>query len=388
MLVTHLPMKAELRRHKELRGKPVIITQSSGSKRLVLDRSPEAGEVTAGMPLQEALSRCKDATLLQADEPYYLEVFDLVIELLMQRSPLVEKAELGRAYVGLEGLEEMYGGEARLIVSLLQAVPHDLNPRIGLATGKFPAYVAAMVSDISQATRVPDDVAGFLREFPIDLLPVSWENKLRLHRFGLHTVGQLASLPIGSVQAQFGSEGRRVWKLANGIDDSPLLAYKQEEAVNEYLSFSSPTTTMHAIMLAVETLLGRAFAHPALGGKSVRTVVMESQVFRKPPWTRRFAFKEPVRGKEKALFALKGTLEAMTLPGPLEDMKLTLSGLTGESGIQAGLFSDIRRQEQLRSMMWQLEARLGCKPPIYRVREMEPWSGIPERRQALVPFAP
>jgi hypothetical protein len=36
----------------------------------------------------------------------------------------------------------------------------------------------------------------------------------------------------------------------------------------------------------------------------------------------------------------------------------------------------------------QLGARLGVQPPIYHVREVEPWSRLPERRQALVPFSP
>ena len=81
-------------------------------------------------------------------------------------------------------------------------------------------------------------------------------------------------------------------------------------------------------------------------------------------------------------------LESATFPGPLEDMKLTLAGLTGESGAQASLFSDVRKQEQLREMMRQLEARLGGKPPIYQVREIEPWSRVPERRRALVQYEP
>ena len=388
VLITHLPMKAELRRRVELQRKPVIITESLGSKQIVMDRSPEVKGVIAGMPLQEALSRSKAATLLQADGPYYYEVHDTVVGRLAQRSPLVEGAELGCAYVGLDGLNEMYGGEARLVTSLLQAVPHGLNPRIGLAEGKFPAYMAAVLSDGGRATRVSDDVAGFLEGLSVDLLPISWHNKCRLHRFGLHTMGHLARLPMGSVQAQFGPEGRVAWELANGIDNSPLLPYRYEEAVSEYLTFPSPATTLPAVMLAVETLLGRGFAHAVLRHKGVCTVTIESRVFRKPPWARRFAFKEPVNGKEKAYFTLKGTLETVTITGPLEDMKLTLSGFTGEAGRQGSLLPDVRRQNQLRETMRQLEARLGCKPPIYRVREVEPWSRLPERRQALVQFDP
>ena len=142
ILITHLPIKAELRRYPELRRRPVIITESYGSKELVLDSSSEARGVTSGMPLQEAVSRCKNATLLQADTPHYEAAFDGINRSLEQRSPLVEKAELGCAYVGLDGLEAMYGDEARRIASLLQAVPEEFNPRSGVAGGKVPAYVA------------------------------------------------------------------------------------------------------------------------------------------------------------------------------------------------------------------------------------------------------
>ena len=66
LLVTHMPVKAELKRRPELRQKPVVITESYGSKALVLDSSPKARGVASGMPLAEAMSRCKDAVLLQA----------------------------------------------------------------------------------------------------------------------------------------------------------------------------------------------------------------------------------------------------------------------------------------------------------------------------------
>ena len=164
MLITHLAMKAELRRYPELRRRPVVITKTHGSQQVVLDSSPEAKGIADGMPLQEALSRCKPAALLEADEPYYQAAFDEIIGSLEQRSPLVEKSELGCGYVGLDGLETMYGGEARLITSLLQAIPGDFNPRIGVAEGKFPAYVAEVITGGGQATKVPADVEIVIAE--------------------------------------------------------------------------------------------------------------------------------------------------------------------------------------------------------------------------------
>jgi DNA polymerase-4 len=388
VLVTHLPVKAEVRRYPELRGKPVVITESYGSKDLVLDSSPQARGLTPGMPLQEAMAQCKEAVLLQADSPHYNDAFDNLVRSLEMRSPLVEKAGMGCAYVGLEGLDLMYGGEARVIASMIQAAPQEFNPRVGVAGGKFPAYVAAATAEGGRATRVPQDVAGFLSGLSVNLLPLSWENKTRLQRFGIYTLGQLADLPIGAVQAQLGTQGRRAWELAGGLDSSPLVAHRSEPTVEESLSFPSPVVTWHPILTALEVLLGRAFARPELGGRYVRSATLESRVFRRPPWVKRFTFKEALSNKERALFALKSRMDSLSLPGPLEDMKLTLAGFTGESGIQTNLFSDVRKQEQLKEMMRQLEVHLGGKPPIYQMKEIEPWSRIPERRQVLVPFDP
>ena len=389
VLITHLPMKAELMRRPDLRDRPVIVTEGPDSKEVVLDSSPEARGVVPGMPLQEAMSRSKAAVLLRADASHYESVFNKMIASLCQRSPLVEKGEMGCAYVGLDGLEKMYGGETRLVASMFNAVPQNLNPRVGVASGKFMAYVAALSGRRGQATRVSEGgAAGFLRDLTVDALPLPWEDRTRLRRFGVHTIGHLAAMEFGPIQAQFGPAGRRAWELANGRDLSPLVPHKAIDAVNEYLTFPMPTITLDVLLVATELLLGRAFARPVLRSRYVRMATLEAKVMLGAPWVRGVAFRDAVGGKEMAARTLRATLDGTALPGPLEDLGLTLSGFTGESGIQASLFSDMRRQEQLREMMRQMEVRLRAKPPVFKVKDIEPWSRIPERRQALVQFDP
>jgi DNA polymerase-4 len=363
VLTTHLPIKAELRRHPELQNKPVIIAQELGSRRVVLDWSPQARGIAQGVPLQEALALCKDFTLLEADEPYYQAVFSEILDSLGQRSPLVEGAVLGCAYVGLDGLELMYGSEARLTTALLQAVHPGFNPRVGVAQGKFPAYLTAITSRAGRATRVSEEVADVLAGFSVNFLPLPWEIKMRLRRFGLRTLGQVACLSPGSMQAQFGVEGLKAWQLANGIGHSPLVPRRFDEVISESLTFPSPTFTLLAILIAIESLLARAFSRPEVKGKYARSVIVESNILHRSPWVRQFPFKEAVGSKERAMFVIKNALESIRLPGPLEDMKLTLSGLTGQSGIQSSLFPEVRKREQLRDTVHQLEVQLGGRPP-------------------------
>ena len=89
LLITHLAMKSEFARNPELLNKPVIITESQVSHQIVLARSPEAHGITEGMSTQEALSRCRSATLVEADHSYYEATFNTVIEAIEQHSPAV-----------------------------------------------------------------------------------------------------------------------------------------------------------------------------------------------------------------------------------------------------------------------------------------------------------
>lgn len=388
VLATHLPIKAELARRPELLDRPVMIVREQGARRFVLDHSPQTRGVARGMPLQEARSVCQEAVLLEADQSHYQAAFEEMLQALEQRSPLVEAADLGCAYVGLDGLEPMYGGEARLTLALLQAMPADYNPRVGLAFGKFPAYLAAATSDPGRATRVGENVTEFLGRFSINLLPISWEGKARLFHLGLHNLGQIAGQPVGAMQAQLGFEGLRAWELARGVDRRPLVPGKSEEVVRESLTFPSPVITRSGILLAAESLLVRAFARREARGKYARSITLESQVLHHPPWVRHFAYKQAVGSAGRALFVIKNALESVSLPGPLEDLQLTLLGLTGESGIQGSLFSDVRRQEQLRETVRQLQVRWGGRIPIYQARDFQPWSPIPERQKVLVQLDP
>ena len=386
--ISHLPMKAELRRTPILRGKRVLVVARSDRGPEVLDFSPQVERVSPGMPLREAMSRCEGAALVEADEPYYDRLFDRIVEALLDRSPLVEKGGLGCAFVDMRGTGELYGGDEGMVDAVLGAVPRGFGPRVGLAESKFPAYAAAIGSRPGHATNVPEDTAAFLADLPVGLLPLSWEERTRLHRFSLRTLGQVAALGVGPMQAQFGARGRLFWELANGIDNRPFAPVRQHEAVTEFLMFPVPATSMLAILPAVDVLLGRLLSHPSLRGKYLRSVSIQANVLNRAAWTKRLAFKSPVNRKEAALFALKNSLEDARIPGPLEDIRMTVSEAAGESGTQASLFADVRKQQQLREAMRQLEARLRVRPPIYKVMDLEPWSRLPERRQALVEFVP
>ena len=388
VLIDHLPVKAEVHRAPSLRGRPVVVAKLSGSHRVVLDASPEATNVAAGMGLSEALSACAGATLVEPDPVHYRAVFDAVLSAIEALSADVQEESLGRADVRLKGLELLFGGVDRLAEALLRTVPAHLGARVGVGASRFVASVAAEQAGPGRVRRAPDPAAEFLRPLPVDVLPVPWATIERLKRFGLRTLGQLAALPVGSIQAQFGREGARMWQLATGTDRRPFVPRVSQETVTAAIDFAAPLGTVEAIATAADSLLGQVFATPSMRGRYARACVLSGAVLRAPRWSRRMVFRAPIGSREQAFPLVRTTLEGHPPPGPLEELRLTLSALTGEGGRQESLFLDVRRQQNLEEAVRQLRERLGVQPPLYHVREVEPWSRMPERRQALVPFVP
>ena len=387
VLVKHLPLKIELLRQPALRGKAVLVIEQSGTQKLVIDRSSLAHDTVVGMSLEKALALCPHATLIAADTSLYRERWSRIMDGLEQRSPIVEDADLGLAYVDLRGLEKLYGGEAKLLKAVVDAVPEIYRSQVGVAEGKFPAYAAALQAKPCRAVRVPEHAASFLAPLPVTHLPTSWKIKERFLDFGLNVIGSIAQLPFNTMQGEFGREGARLWRLANGQDDELLVPRRHEETFTCEVAFATPTASLPVIIVALEGLLTRAFTDK-LRGRFARVAFLEGHADNGSAWSKRIGFREPVGSRDRALFILRSRLENLALPGQLETLSLTLSGITGEGGRQEGLFPEMRHQALLDDAIRQLRARLGQRPPIYRVREVEPWSRIPERRRALVAYDP
>ena len=310
VLVTHLRAKVEMGRQPHLKDRAVLVVDRSKGRPLVVDRFPAAAGVAAGMTLEQALSRNADSAVLEADEAAYRRVFHQVLLSLQGISDRVEGAELGTAYVRLDGLEALYGGEDRLVAALLNAVPLGLQPRAGVGDAKFPTLVAARTSPALGTTWVPPDAAGFLAPRPVDLLPIPAAAAAEMHRFGLHTLGDVAAMKREALSDRFGHAGMRAWELSMGRDDSPLIPLKHEESVVEHAALPFISASLELLLAGVDTLLKRAYARPRMRGRYAGGTYLECVLHRARPWDKQVNFKQAVGDWRRASRILRGQLEA------------------------------------------------------------------------------
>ncbi len=396
--IAHWRARLELARRPELAERVGVIVDRSGGRAVVVDHLPAASSLTLGKSLRQALSLHSEATILEADEPYYRQAFEQMLSALDSISDRVEGAELGIGYVGVNGLATMHGGEAELHEALLRAASEYLKPRLGLGPNKFTSLVAAQVPGRvrgrvrgrANVTTVPSDEAAFLAPHSIDLLPCASELKEDLRRFGLATMGAVASQEPQALLDRFGREGRRVWELANGIDERPLRPRAYTEPVTETLSLPTESTSLQLLRAAVDTLLQRVYAQPRMQGRYVETATLTCVLEDAPTWERTFHFKTKLGDWRRTAEIIQARLEVEHPQAPVEAMTITLANLSGASGEQLSFFPDLRhdRERRLLETERQLQARLNGKHSLHRLVEVAPWHPLPELRALQVSIDP
>jgi len=383
VLLPHFPWRCELRRHPALADRPAIVTYTEGSQKLVTDYSPHLEGLRPDMSLQEALARHGEVEMLHADIPYYRSVFNELLDALEQKSPLVEGADPGCVYIGVDGLQLIYPDDNAL-VDAVRGVVTDFAPRLGIAANKFLASLAARYSPPGDFKVLSGAINSFLKDLSCDVLPVSVKSRSKLRDFGLATLGQVAALPPGPFQSQFGPEGKRIWELSRGHDDTPLYPRFMEEVIEESAALPSVTVSLDAILVALESLLARIFAGNTLKGRGIHSLTLWTRSWNAEHWERNINFKEPAMDVRSAVSRIKRILEDYPQPGPVEQAGIKITGLGYPRGRQKSLFSEVRAKDHLAEDIKQLELKLG-NPQVYTVKEVEPWSRIPERRYALTP---
>src|SRR5438094_2128192 len=258
------PLRCETARQPELASLPVALVGPDDARR-VWQLSPLARHagVKPGMTVSQAIGLCPAVKLCEPDPVHYDAQFSRLLAALGQVSPVIEPAELGRAFVGTDGLEGLYGGPASIIEEMqLRIVDCGLrignssvksairNPqseiRVGWGIGKFVSWVAATRARPGEAVIVRSGEEGkFLAAQPLAVLPLDTDTQRRLRQLGIRTLGALAALPEEAVVSQFGRAGRRLWLLAAGRIAERVVGRVAPEPIVAALAFFSAELRYH-----------------------------------------------------------------------------------------------------------------------------------------------
>jgi DNA polymerase IV len=277
--VAHLDADAfyvsiELRRHPELRGKPVIVA-GSGPRAVVTTASYEARRFGVGsaMPASQARRLCPDAVVLPPDFTTYREASRQVMDLVRTHVECVEVVGLDEAYLDVAGLFSPRAAMRRVIAEIKAAT--QLTCSVGIGPNKLVAKVA---SDAEKP-------AGFVvlsREqacarfacSPPGLVPgIGPKTAARLAELGLNTLAAVGAAPEQLLVERFGPNlGRELGRRARFEHDGQIGAARKVVSESRERTFDTdlndPQQMREQLSLMAEELCAGLAAH----GRSGRTI--------------------------------------------------------------------------------------------------------------------
>jgi DNA polymerase-4 len=249
-----------------LRDRPVIVGGSEDQRGVVHTASYEARSrgIRTGMPLVQAKRLCPEAVFLKGNYQHYQASSLVMQDIYLRYTPLVEFTSLDDAYLDLSGTLHLHPPPPELAHCIQQEVFQALHigVSIGIGQNKVIARIASGCKKPKGITYVaPGREREFLKPLPIDELPgVGQVAKEKLSELGIFTIGQLAALPKIILSELFGINGKKMWELANGIDQREVLTRIIPRQISRETTFEEDTTEQSVVTACLQYLTERIAA--------------------------------------------------------------------------------------------------------------------------------
>ena len=311
--------------------------------------------IKTGEPVASALRKCPQLVLARPDFRLYERSSRAFMDICRAYAPVVEKYSIDECFLDMSGTERVYPDPVATAYEIKNKIRDELGftVNVGIGSNKL---LAKMASDFEKPDRVhtlfDDEVEQKLWGLPIrELFTVGRATAERLERANIKTIGALAHADPKWVRDYLGEKmGEHLYRYANGVDDSPVLAEPErakgysnsitleEDVVNE--------SQAHKILLALaDSVTSRMRADGARA--YCVAVTVRGNDFRDKSHQRRLDtatdITDEVYAVAKRLFS-----ELWDRRTPLRLMGLALTNISREGEEQMSLFPDEKKERARR----------------------------------------
>jgi DNA polymerase-4 len=213
-------------------------------------------------------------------------------------TPVVEPLALDEAFLDVSGALRRLGPAAAIAAHIRTQVQQQqgITCSVGVAPCKFVAKIASAHCKPDGLLIVPAaGVLDFLHPLPASALwGVGDRSEEVLTRLGLRTVGDIAHVPLATLQRELGAAvGGHLWALAWGRDERPVVPRREEKSVGAEETFATDVDDAEVIRRELLRLSGRTARALRAAGCVARTISVKLRLASFKTITRSKTLAEP-----------------------------------------------------------------------------------------------
>lgn len=311
LLLSDFRLQAVLRLRPELRAEPVAVVDDRATRGIVLELNhiAEAQGVRVGLPSVQALARCPALVLQPRVLGEEHVVQSILLEVAGSLSPEVEATSEGCCTVDLRTARIAdWNAWSAMAARRLSAL--GVDGRVGVAPNPDLAFLAARRAEPALVVQSP---TAFLSQLALAEIEPPPHLLALLQDWGIHTLGQLTSLPRGDFADRLGPDAERLWQRASGETTRLLRLVRPVEEFVEAFEFEHEIETIEPLLFILRRFLDQLAlrltdAH-RVAAKLVLTLPLEDgQVYE-----RDFTIPSPTADPEMLFRILHTHLETLQL---------------------------------------------------------------------------
>lgn len=258
--VPMFPLAARLRSEPDLLQEAIAITEGNAQNAHVIaaTRRARVKGIRPGLSLAQARSIIPKLIARARDTECERTAQEALFEVAETFSPRVEDAGEGVVFVDITGMARHFKNDE---VELAKAAVHacermGLPARVGIAASKLAARVAAELPQSPTIVEAGKE-SEFLAPLPLARLTPELDAATTLRRWGIDSIGDLASLPENEVASRLGELGRELHYSARGIDPRPLIPRPLPPDFREGMEIEWPLVALEPFLFIANAALDR-----------------------------------------------------------------------------------------------------------------------------------
>jgi len=243
---------------RKLNNIPVLIGGTS-DRGVVAACSYESRQfgIHSGMPMKMARLLCPDAIVIRGNSSVYTKFSEMVTDIIKEQSPLFEKSSIDEFYVDVTGMDKFFGTYQWAKELREKIIKETMLPiSFGLSINKTVSKVGTSEAKPNNFINIPDGFEKpFLAPLSVKKIPMVGEKTYNLLRsMGIEKVKTVQEMPVQLMESVLGKNGTLLWKKAQGVDNSPVIAFHERKSISMERTFEKDSTDiikMQSILTAM-----------------------------------------------------------------------------------------------------------------------------------------